>query len=537
MAVVVDPVFGPKPALTLLGGGPSSLAVPSTPFMSNGRSVTLNSGGLRTISYFDIYRTQPVAAAVIRRMAEAIARLPIHLFAYLDPDGDKRVRDRNHGCAQLLGRPRPRQRGVALRWDLALSTYVHGNYVAWKRRPGAGSRARGAPPYELWTLDWRLLTPIMDGQRVLAWRWHGDGIPGLQRNDLILIEDTLHVAFGAPGGGDIGISPLEQLGVTIRSEEALQRYAEASARNMTRFGHAVILDKSVKSDRVMREGVRQEIADVHGGYDKAFKTAVIGGGIIDIKPLGGQTAVEAELVSQRRVNAEEMAAVIGIPAAIAGLLVKEVNYSTIRELHRILYVTSLGGPLAMIVGAIQAQLLDAEAAWDRDDRFLEWMLDEVLKGDAKERWATYAIGVQFGGLTLNDVRRMENLAPYDDPRADEPLISFNNVRPLSAIGQQGTNVQDGNPVAAVVERHTTRAFERVARGVGAGSGALEALDPDRVRRELGADLEAAGLNGLSAMVAGVVSTDLEMVLTPLGDEHTVDTVRVIANAYSPGVPA
>lgn len=530
MPVVLDPLYGPKPAQVMRGGSPTTLAQGSTPFLPSGQSITLSGGSLRTVSYVSIYRSQPWVGRACRFVAEQFARLPLHLFEFLDAAGTDRQRDRRHPAAQLLSHPRPRQTGFHLRWDIGLSLSVHGNWVGWKRRAG-----RGRPPYELWTLDWRCLIPIGEGGRLYGWQWLGDGVPGLRRGDTILIEDTVHLAYSAPGGGEIGVSPLEPLGVTIRSEDALQRYAEANMRNGTRFGHAVILDKKVTSDQVTRDGIRQEIVDAHGGVDQAFRPAILGGGILDIKPLGQQSAAEAELIAQRNVNRDEIAGVIGIPGAVIGIL-NDVKYANLKELHRMLYVTSLGGPLSLTSESIQAQLLDAEPIWRPDDRFIEFVLDEVLKGDTRERWETYAIGVNFGGLVLNDVRRRENLKPYDDPRAEEPLIAANNVRPLSAIGPGGDTGNPDDPnvprrqqaaatgVLELVEFHTSRALQRAARGADDGAIAARALDRDRMALELRQDLELAGGNGWSETIASSIADELERRL----DGATAEDARALA---------
>jgi HK97 family phage portal protein len=526
--VVDDPVYGLKPSQSLRGGSPTTLATNSVPFLSGGGSVTMVDGRLRTVSFDRIYRTQPWVGRACRFTAEQFARLPLHLYGFTDDKGDARERDRKHPAAQLLAQPRPRRTGFHLRWDIGLSLSIHGEYVGWLRR-----RRPGHPPYEIWTLDWRSLIPLGEGDRVYGWRWTGTGVPGLRRGDVILVEDTLHLSYAAPGGGDFGVSPLQQLGVTIRSEDALQRLSEAAARNGTRYGAAIILDAKVKSDRLMREGIREELADAHGGIDQAFRSPVLGGGIVDIKPLGEQSAVEAELINQRKVNRDEIAAVSGIPGAVLGIY-DEVKYSSLKELHRMLYVTSLGGPLGLVQESIQAQLINGEAVWARDERFLEWNLDEVLKGDTAERWTTYKIGVDFGGLTLNDVRRKENLPPYDDPRANEPLIAANNVRPLSAIGPGGDTGNPDDPnvarrgqalerIGELVASHRDRALERAA-GVDDVAQALQALDGRRVARELEHDLEVAGVNGWSAALAETVAGELEGLIA---DAATVDDVRAL----------
>jgi hypothetical protein len=350
-------------------------------------------------------------------------------------------------------------------------------------------------------------------------------VPGVPR--YIDPSDVIVVGWGSPEG-EVGVSPLEQLGVTIRSEDSIQRFGEAAFRNGTRFGVAAILDKSVNADKIERDGIRDELLDAHGGVDQAFFPAILGGGVVDVKPIGGQSAVEAELIAQRQVNREEVAAVYGVPQPLAGIL-DHATYSNVKELHRILYVTFLGAHFEMFDGSWQAQLIDDEPAWADDGIFVETDTAAVLKGDVAERYQAYAVALQNGVLTLNDVRRLENLKPYDDPKADEPLIAANNLQPLSAVGAipAGGSIE-GASLLDVIAAGVDRALDRTTRGVGAGQVALEAFDPARVERELAADLEKAGLNGASGDLAhaitGAVAHDLKSALS-------VDDVRRLTALY------
>lgn len=519
---VVQTSWGPKPTLTLAGGTPTTLAVPSRPLTAVGSGLTWDG---RLISHAHIYRTQPWVAATVNVLVRQIARIPQHPFRYLDDAHEHRQRVRDHPVAALLSRPRPRRRGLHLRAEMALSVFVQGTWVGWKKR-GAG---RGGPPTEVWTLDWRQLIPHGRDGVVEWWEWTGDGVPGCPR--IIDPADVVVVSWGSPDGGEVGVSPLQQLGVTIRSEDALQRYAEAAMRNGTRFGVAAILDKSVNADRVVRDGVRQELANAHGGVDQAFKPLVLGGGIIDVKPLGHQSAAEAELIEQRKVNREEVAAVVGVPQPIAGIL-DHGTYSNVEELHTVLYVTILGAHLSMIDASMQAQLIDDEPVWFDDGVFLESDLGQVLKGDTIKRMEAYALALQNGVLTLNDVRRLENQPPYSDPRADEPLIAANNVRPLSAVGADSATSDEeevGKAIVDVIGDAVDRAMARTASGTGAGQKALDAFDPQRFERELTADLADCGLNGESAYLAEALTKTLAH---DLADAQSVDDVRALSARYA-----
>jgi HK97 family phage portal protein len=522
---IVQTPYGPKPTLSLARGSATDLAMPSTSLMAAASTgIGLTAG--RTISFSQLYRTQPWVGAAARRLSEQAARIPLHGFRYTDPEREHRERDRDHAVVRLLEKPRDGRLGVNLRWTIALGLKVHGQTLLWKRRP-----RRGAPPAELWQLDWRFVVPILDGSHVIAWQWRGRGVPGLDYGTQLDPTDVVHIAWDAPEG-EIGVSPLEQLGVTLRSEDAIQRYSEAGFRNGTRLGVAAILDKSVSADKVMRDGVREELTGVHGGVDQAFKPAILGGGIVDVKTLGGQTAAEAALIEQRNVNREEVAAVYGIPQPLAGIL-DHATYSNIGELLGALFTIYLAPDFALTAGALQAQLVDAEPAWSDDGLFVAHNLDEVLRGDTVERMKAYATALDHGVLTLNDVRRRENEKPYDDPRADEPLIAANNVRPLSAIGS-GDDETDpakkvGQTILDVIGQHATRALDRAARGVGAGKSSREALDRDRLVRELRADRTAAGANGSTDVLVDGLADAIAHEVEPC---QTIDDVRAVAARYA-----
>lgn len=446
MAIVVQTPRGLIPTIPTLAGRSSGLGVPSAPLLPGPRSLQLSAG--RTISFANIYRSQPAIATAVRRLSEQMARLPIHGFAYLDPDGDATRRDRSHPVAKLLATPRPRATGTGLRFWLAAQLKVHGNAVLFKRR-----RRRGAPPHELWQLDWRLLEPIVDpdGVAVLAWRYAGDGVPGLRRGTPIGLDDIIHLRWDGLEG-EIGVSPLEQLGVVVRSQENLDRYARAALENGPRPGLAVTLDERVKNDATTREQVRESIEGPHGGDPgRAFGTVVVGGNLIkDLQPIKHQSAAEAELIQQRRVNREDVAAVFGIPQPLAGIL-DHATYSNIDALLASLFTVFLAGEIQLTAETLQAQLIDNEPAWAGDGVFVEHNLDEVLRADTLTRYRAYAIAVTGGWLTLNDVRRLENRAPYNDENADKPLVQGNNTVPLSDIAK-GEIIPVGSSGGAIADQ-------------------------------------------------------------------------------------
>lgn len=462
-------IIGPDASVTWPGGRPS-LAPNSVP-------LSMYRGGLaldgRSVSFAGIYRTQPWVASAVHGIARQIARLPLHAFA-MAADGENRERDRGSTLARLLKRPNPEhaRSPLALKWDVALGLLLNGNALERIGKPAAG-----AEPDRLSRLDWRFITPhvLEDGGPVAAWEYRPPNGP----TEWLGPEEVVHFAWGTTEG-PIGVSPLTQLGVTLRSEDSAQRYGESSFRNGARMGVGVVLEKGVTADDMVRSGIRDELMLAHGGVDRAFTPLVLGGGVADVKPLGGQSAVEAELINQRKVNREEIAAVYGMPPPLIGIL-DHATYSNVSELHKMLYRTVLGPWLSLYAETLGEQLIGRTPSWEARGAFVEFELGEVLKGDTRERMDAYRTAIAAGVLTLNDVRRLENLKPYESEWADEPLVMANNVLPLSMIGDQA------------------------AAGATSLGGELEKALRSTLEDLVAEELAAAGLNGESRARAEAVT--------------------------------
>jgi HK97 family phage portal protein len=400
-----------KPPSTLFGGG----AVRTAAGLIDGR----------VISFAKIYRSQPWVAAAIDLQRKQIASLPLHTFR---PSGDSsdahRERLREHPLPALLNNPAPGRSAVDLKGAIALDLFVYGNHLERIIRPRAG-----ATPQGLQRIDWRTVQPLLSENEmsILAWRiFPPEGGPA----EILAPEDVLHLRWEGPDG-PMGVSPLEQLEVTVRSENAAQRYAASSLRKGGLRGVGVLLNDKTATDATQRELISEEIRNKYSGVDRAFEPYVLTG-VADIKSLQVQTAVEAELIKQRQINREEIAGVIGSPPVLIGDLT-HATYSNVEAMARLLYTIVLRPSLTLISEQLNAQLIRPVPAWQSEGVWAEWSLDEVLKGDTLQRMTSYMIGRNAGRFTINDIRRRENERPFDHPLADQPLIQVNNTGSLELL--------------------------------------------------------------------------------------------------------
>jgi len=59
--------------------------------------------------------------------------------------------------------------------------------------------------------------------------------------------------------------------------------------------------------------------------------------------------------------------------------------------------------------------------------FLKWNLSGLLRADYNSRIQGYSTGIQAGFYSINDVRRLEDLAPVEDQSADTVRVPLQNV--------------------------------------------------------------------------------------------------------------
>ena len=62
-----------------------------------------------------------------------------------------------------------------------------------------------------------------------------------------------------------------------------------------------------------------------------------------------------------------------------------------------------------------------------ENAFLKFNLDGLLRGDITTRANFYASGLQNGYMSINDIRRIEDLRPIEDPAAETVRVPLANV--------------------------------------------------------------------------------------------------------------
>jgi HK97 family phage portal protein len=93
-----------------------------------------------------------------------------------------------------------------------------------------------------------------------------------------------------------------------------------------------------------------------------------------------------------------------------------------------------------------AMMRDLLLPSERSDLYIEFNVSGLLRGDQKSRYEAYAIGRNWGWLSANDVRRLENMPPIAG--GDRYLAPLNMAEPgnsakaLNATPDQMKEIED-----------------------------------------------------------------------------------------------
>ncbi|NCC80612.1 MAG: phage portal protein, partial [Clostridia bacterium] len=66
--------------------------------------------------------------------------------------------------------------------------------------------------------------------------------------------------------------------------------------------------------------------------------------------------------------------------------------------------------------------------------FVSFNASALMRGDYKSRMDGYAIGIQNGFFSVNDVRRMENMDPISEKDGGDLYLINGNMLPLKMAG-------------------------------------------------------------------------------------------------------
>lgn len=196
----------------------------------------------------------------------------------------------------------------------------------------------------------------------------------------------------------------ESLGLAMQSERA-----GAKLMNNGQFVSGVLTHPQKLSQEAY-ERLKASMQEQHGGAGNAGKSMVLEEGM-KFEPVS-MSAKDMQFLEQRDFQRYDIAMFFGVPPHMLGATEKQTSWGSGIEQQGIGFVTyTLNDWLKTWEEAIKRDLI-AEREWDLLD--VRFYTQGLMRGDVKARWEAHVKGLQWGVMSPNEVRALEDMNPRDD---------------------------------------------------------------------------------------------------------------------------
>lgn len=334
--------------------------------------------------------------ACVKLLAESVAQLPCNLYRRIGEEGN-RERANDHPVHDLIrNTPNGWQHAFQYHEYMQGSLGLRGNAYAFVERNSAGEVTAIIPQ------DPAKVDVKVGSDRRPVFDLH-------ESAETNVPFSKMHHIAAFSTNGYVGMSPIaagrEALGLAMATE----KHAGVVFANGTHIkgvlerpyinGMKALDDSQIKT-------VKDRWRELYSGLDKSGEVAVLQDGI-QFKSIS-MSNEDAQLLASRVHGVGEVARLYNIPPHMIQLLDK-ATFSNIEHQGLQFVIYTLLPWLRRHESAMMRDFLTREER--RAGHYIEFNVSSLLRGDLQTRYTAYAQGRQWGWLSVNDVRRLENLPP------------------------------------------------------------------------------------------------------------------------------
>lgn len=328
--------------------------------------------------------------ACVTLLGESVGQLPCELFRRKG-DGQREAA-RDHKLYRVIAwEPNEWQTPIEYREQSQLRAGLNGNSYSKIERDSDGTPAALHPIEGIVT--------VYKGSDLRPY-YSIDGGP-------LLPQRMIHHVRWAGLNSYVGLSPVMLHANAIGHAQAIQQYAGKSFLNGTALSG--VIERPRESAPIKDQSVIDRITDkwqqMYGGSSNAKRVAMLQEGMT-FRPLS-MTNVDAELIPALKLTSLDIARIYKVPPHMIG----ELDRATFTNIEHQAIQFVIYTLLPWIKRHEQAMMRDLLLPSERAEYYIEFNVSGLLRGDQKSRYEAYAVARQWGWLSVNDIRRLENLPP------------------------------------------------------------------------------------------------------------------------------
>lgn len=375
--------------------------------------------------------------ACVKILAETIGSLPLHLYKR-GKNGAKEMAEQHPLFSCLYELPNEETTSFQFREMMMTSLLLWGNAYARKIR-------KQGHVTELWYLKPQNMAVERDAVTGEIKYTYSDDITN---QTVIYKPDQVFHVKGLSIDGVLGLSPIAQAREAVGLSLATEEYGAKFFGNGARPGGVLEHPSVLKNPDQLRESWNK----IYQGTRNSHKVAVLEEGMkyhsIGIAP------EDAQFLETRKYQVNEICRIFRVPPHLVADL-DRATFSNI-EHQSIEFVQHTIRPwLVRWEQEISRSLLDES---ERLLYFAKFNVDGLLRGDYKSRMEGYAIGRQNGWLSINDIRRLEDMPPITSEQGGDDYLVNGSMMSASVTekqeeggsnGEENQQQQEGTPNAPV----------------------------------------------------------------------------------------
>jgi HK97 family phage portal protein len=373
----------------------------------------IESPSVLSLSPRELYATQANLYSVVSFLASSISQLPLKV--YNREDEDTRVRDRNSTAAKLLFKPNSDQTQAEFIKALSIEYLLYGEALVWLLPDisESGYQLRIIPSD--WVIDRKCFTNYsaatykvrtqtgntieIDAKNIIDFREYAPGMPANHQSPISALKQTLYEQIEADkfrtslwkSSGRMNAYISRPANVTPWTKETRDAWTSAFRRGWSEGG------QKSGSMPILEDGM-------------------------EIKTYNFNSK-EAQYAEGKQLSREDVAAAYHVNPS----LIWHTNtqtYASSKDNARALYAECLGPILQIFQQRINTFLLPMLGV-DYNEYYVEFDLEEKLKGSFEERASIIQSAVGGPWMTRDEARAMNNMPPLPEDEGKGVIVPLN----------------------------------------------------------------------------------------------------------------
>ena len=326
----------------------------------------------------------------VRVLAESVGMLPCRL---IKQEGRERNAASSHRLYPLLTMAPNGYMTAQEMWELLIACLcLRGNFYAYK------VMALGNV-VELLPINPTCVTPKLNDDWTVEYEVKfKDGIRTLTQDEI------WHVRLFTLDGLN-GLNPIAYARQALGLGQAMDKHAAKLFTNGAVTSGVLATDQQLTDEAFSR--LKTEFQGEHMGVANAYKPMILEMGL-NWKPIS-LNAQDSQFIESRKLTDAQICGLFRVPPHLVASMEK-MTLNNIEHMGMSFVNYSLVPLLTRIEHRIQVGLLSEK---DRINHYAKFNAGALLRGDLKGRYESYGKGIQWGILSPNDCRDLEDLNPRD----------------------------------------------------------------------------------------------------------------------------